>query len=115
MKDNGRSSNEVLAFMQLEKENNYLTAPLGEVVRIPGHFVYLVNGRRLDGKQTCNACDIWAVRRKLRHMILSGKYEYTPKDAWYRDSDATIRLMMMSRVTFNEPSKLQELGKLMRR
>jgi hypothetical protein len=111
LKDEGRPDDEVYAFMQLERENDYLTAPIGEVVRIPGHFVYFVDGKRRDGRQTCNACGIWAVRRKLRHMILSGKYKDISNDAWYRDSDAAIR-QKLSEVTFNEPSQIRKNGEI---
>jgi hypothetical protein len=47
-KDEDHSDNEILVFMQLEEENDYLTASVGEVARIPGHFVYFVDGRRRD-------------------------------------------------------------------
>ncbi|MDR2437152.1 MAG: hypothetical protein LBD17_03685 [Endomicrobium sp.] len=91
LRSQGRPDLEIRAFMQLEKENDYLDEPIGQIVWVPGHYMYEVNGRRYDGIQTINACAIWAVRRILRHMILSGKYPSIAQDAWYRDSDSAIR------------------------
>jgi hypothetical protein len=79
--------------MQLEQENEYLNDDIGEIVLMGQHYVYRIRGRNYDGPQTPNACGIWAVRRKLRHMHHLGRYGIQ-EDAWYRDSDEQIRLIL---------------------
>ncbi|GHT33129.1 hypothetical protein AGMMS49592_1130 [Endomicrobiia bacterium] len=36
----GRPDDEIKGFVKLEKENEYLESPLGEIVHIASHFVY---------------------------------------------------------------------------
>ncbi|GHT73372.1 hypothetical protein AGMMS50222_00760 [Endomicrobiia bacterium] len=91
----GRPDAEIRGFMQLEKENEYLDNPLGEILYFPMHFVYRVNGKNYDGAQTGNSCGIWAVRRKLRHMHYLGNYGI-PADAWYSKSDMEMRQIIES-------------------
>jgi hypothetical protein len=94
LKTQGRPYDEIRAFKQLEKETSYLSKDIGQIVWVPGHYKYKVDGIGYDGWQTVNGCAIWAVRRLLRHMILSGKYSHILQDAWYRDSDFKIRQLI---------------------
>ncbi|MDR1087492.1 MAG: hypothetical protein LBL16_04610 [Endomicrobium sp.] len=89
----GRPMSEICGFMQLESENDYLAAPTGVIRYSRRHYTYFVNNRNYDGQQTTNACGIWAVRRKLRHMARQN----TPGvdgDAWWRLTDAQIRTIL---------------------
>jgi hypothetical protein len=108
LESQGRPDLEIRAFMQLEKENNYLDEPIGQIVWVPGHYMYEVNGRRYDGIQTTNACAIWAVRRILRHMIVSGKYPDIAQDTWYRDSDHAIRQLIGNWAAIYNPGGADE-------
>ncbi|MDR1087271.1 MAG: hypothetical protein LBL16_03405 [Endomicrobium sp.] len=89
----GRPEDEIRGFMQLEQEDEYLNDEIGEVVLDSAHYVYRVRGRNYDGHQTLNACGIWAVRRKLRHMRHLGRYGIE-ENAWYVDSDKQIRAIL---------------------
>ncbi|MDR2399864.1 MAG: hypothetical protein LBD61_05500 [Endomicrobium sp.] len=86
----GRIMSEIRGFMQLENENDYLDAPIGVIKYRNKHYTYFVNNRDYDGQQTANACGIWAVRRKLRH-IASKNIPGINSDAWWRLTDAQIR------------------------
>ncbi|MDR1474770.1 MAG: hypothetical protein LBS38_03715 [Endomicrobium sp.] len=89
----GRPQAELRGFIHLEQENEYLDDAIGEIVFMGQHYVYRVGRRNYDGPQTANACGIWAVRRKLRHMHHLGTYGIQ-EDAWYRDSDEQIRIIL---------------------
>ncbi|MDR2437677.1 MAG: hypothetical protein LBD17_06435 [Endomicrobium sp.] len=98
LEDIDRPVDERRGFRQLEREFDYLEFHVGEIVYIDYHYVYCVvfkDGHKkcYDGYQTKNACGIWAVRRKLRHMAFKGQAQ---KDAWIKLSDAQVRNILVS-------------------
>jgi hypothetical protein len=88
---------EIKGFLQIKKEVGYLKDFVGKIIWLPGHFVYQVKGVNYDGYQTINACGIWSVRRKLRHMEYL-KIFGIQKGVWYNMSDRQIRNLLATQM-----------------